>query len=75
MPAHPTAWHPQTHPKDPMNSPIWTQLEQRWDQGFDRLLQEEQEAIALWSGRTRPAGAGLCGRAATAGVVAGLSRR
>lgn len=31
-----------------MNSPIWTQLEQRWDQGFDRLLQQEQEAIALW---------------------------
>lgn len=31
-----------------MNSPIWTQLEQRWDQGFDRLLQEEKEAIALW---------------------------
>lgn len=31
-----------------MDSPTWTQLEQRWDQGFDRLLQEEKEAIALW---------------------------
>lgn len=31
-----------------MDSPIWTQLEQRWDQGFDRLLPQEKEAIALW---------------------------
>lgn len=30
------------------NSPTWKQLEDRWDQGFDTLLREEQEAIALW---------------------------
>lgn len=30
------------------NSPTWKQLEARWDQGFDTLLREEQEAIALW---------------------------
>ena len=30
------------------NSPTWRQLEDRWDQGFDTLLREEQEAIALW---------------------------
>ena len=30
------------------NSPTWKQLEARWDKGFDTLLREEQEAIALW---------------------------
>ncbi|MFN9473018.1 DUF4375 domain-containing protein [Acidovorax sp.] len=30
------------------SSPTWKQLEARWDQGFDTLLREEQEAIALW---------------------------
>jgi hypothetical protein len=29
-------------------SPTWKLLEQRWDQGFDGLLPEEKEAIALW---------------------------
>ncbi len=31
-----------------MNSPTWKLLEQRWDQGFDSLMKEEKEAIALW---------------------------
>ncbi|WP_370682442.1 hypothetical protein [Comamonas sp. GB3 AK4-5] len=31
-----------------MESATWTLLEQRWDQGFEWLLQEEKEAIALW---------------------------
>ncbi len=30
------------------SSPTWKKLEERWDQGFDTLLREEQEAIALW---------------------------
>jgi Domain of unknown function (DUF4375) len=27
---------------------IWKQLEARWDKGFEQLLPQEQEAIALW---------------------------
>ncbi|WP_282361161.1 DUF4375 domain-containing protein [Pseudomonas sp. PS01300] len=30
------------------NSPTWAQLEARWGHGFDTLLAQEQEAIALW---------------------------
>lgn len=30
------------------SSPTWKRLEARCDQGFDILLREEQEAIALW---------------------------
>jgi len=30
------------------NSPTWKRLEERWNEGFERLLSEEQEAIALW---------------------------
>jgi len=29
-------------------SPTWKLLEQHWDEGFDSLMQEEKEAIALW---------------------------
>lgn len=30
------------------HSPTWQQLEARWGNGFDTLLAQEQEAIALW---------------------------
>lgn len=30
------------------NSLTWKQLEKRWRQGFDTLMREEKEAIALW---------------------------
>ena len=30
------------------SSPTWQQLEARWDNGFETLLAQEQEAIALW---------------------------
>lgn len=29
-------------------SPTWKNLESRWAEGFENLLSEEQEAIALW---------------------------
>lgn len=29
-------------------TPAWKKLEGRWSQGFDGLLDEEKEAIALW---------------------------
>ncbi|MGB4812809.1 MAG: DUF4375 domain-containing protein [Methylophilaceae bacterium] len=30
------------------NHPTWQRLEARWDGGFELLMPEEQEAIALW---------------------------
>ena len=33
---------------DITRSPTWKLLEQRWEEGFDSLMQEEKEAIALW---------------------------
>ena len=30
------------------STPTWKKLEHRWDLGFEKLLPEEQEAIALW---------------------------
>ena len=30
------------------SSPTWKQLEKNWGNGFDSLMKEEQEALALW---------------------------
>lgn len=30
------------------NNPTWKQLEKNWENGFDSLIKEEQEALALW---------------------------
>ena len=30
------------------DSPTWKRLEANWANGFDRLMKEEQEALALW---------------------------
>ena len=31
-----------------LKSPTWQRLEQRWDNGFESLMKEEQETIALY---------------------------
>lgn len=30
------------------DSPAWARLENNWHKGFDTLIEEEQEAVALW---------------------------
>lgn len=30
------------------SSPTWKQLEENWGNGFESLMEEEQEALALW---------------------------
>ncbi|WP_255990474.1 DMP19 family protein [Chitinolyticbacter albus] len=32
----------------PTNSPTWKRLEENWANGFNSLMKEEQEALALW---------------------------
>lgn len=31
-----------------VDSPTWKRLEENWSNGFDLLMKEEQEALALW---------------------------